>query len=150
MSYNVFLFKLFSLNSDSYVNSEVTEDSATPRPSRSLSRLYLTGGSNTPKKPRTTSGSTPASEVALASQPESPSAPKELSPASPNSQIQQNANEPMEFKQNTSVLEQIGTPDREGWMRKKGEHYNTWKLRYFVLQGPHLYYLRSKTVRCLF
>jgi len=28
-------------------------------------------------------------------------------------------------------------------MRKKGERYNTWKLRYLILKGPHLYYLAS-------
>lgn len=47
------------------------------------------------------------------------------------------------LKPGQSVLEQIGEPDYTGWMRKKGEHYNTWKLRYFVLKGSHLYYLRS-------
>ena len=53
------------------------------------------------------------------------------------------------LKAGVSVLEQIGAPDHNGWMQKKGEHYNTWKLRYFVLKGPHLYYLRSnsKSVR---
>jgi hypothetical protein len=47
------------------------------------------------------------------------------------------------FKSGQSILEQIGQPDHKGWMRKKGEHYNTWKTRYFVLKGPHLYWLRS-------
>ncbi len=47
------------------------------------------------------------------------------------------------FKSGQSILEQIGQPDHNGWMRKKGEHYNTWKTRYFVLKGPHLYWLRS-------
>ncbi|KAF8513895.1 hypothetical protein JB92DRAFT_2830233 [Gautieria morchelliformis] len=42
-----------------------------------------------------------------------------------------------------SVLDQIGRPDHAGWLRKKGVRYNTWKLRYLVLKGPHLYYLRS-------
>jgi hypothetical protein len=42
-----------------------------------------------------------------------------------------------------SILEQIGKADFSGWLRKKGERYNTWKLRYLVLKGPHLYYLRS-------
>lgn len=53
------------------------------------------------------------------------------------------------LKVGQSIMEQIGTPDHEGWMRKKGERYNTWKTRYFVLKGPHLYYLRnnSKSVR---
>ncbi|CAE6471462.1 unnamed protein product [Rhizoctonia solani] len=43
------------------------------------------------------------------------------------------------------ALDQIGEPDYSGWMRKKGDRYNSWKLRYFVLKGPHLYYLRSRT-----
>ncbi|KAG1752394.1 uncharacterized protein EDB91DRAFT_1343464 [Suillus paluster] len=42
-----------------------------------------------------------------------------------------------------SIIDQIGTPDHQGWMRKKGDHYNTWKVRYFVIKGPHLYILRS-------
>ena len=42
-----------------------------------------------------------------------------------------------------SILEQIGTPDHNGWMRKKNDRYNSWKTRYFVLKGPHLYVLRS-------
>ncbi|EPQ58889.1 hypothetical protein GLOTRDRAFT_135903 [Gloeophyllum trabeum ATCC 11539] len=50
-----------------------------------------------------------------------------------------------QLKPGQSVLEQIGTPDHNGWMRKKGERYNTWKLRYFVLKGPHLYYMRSNS-----
>lgn len=49
------------------------------------------------------------------------------------------------FKPGQSVLEQIGEPDHNGWMQKKGEHYNTWKTRYFVLKGPHLYYLKSNS-----
>lgn len=53
------------------------------------------------------------------------------------------------LKAGQSILEQIGTPDHNGWMRKKGDRYNAWKLRYFVLKGPHLYWLRSnsKSVR---
>lgn len=56
------------------------------------------------------------------------------------------------FKSGQSILEQIGQPDHKGWMRKKGERYNTWKSRYFVLKGPHLYWLRSNnaSVRVLF
>jgi hypothetical protein len=44
-----------------------------------------------------------------------------------------------------SILAQIGTADHNGWMRKKGEHYNTWKNRYFVVKGPHLYWLKSNS-----
>jgi hypothetical protein len=53
------------------------------------------------------------------------------------------------IQQGESILDQIGEPDNVGWMRKRGVRYNSWKLRYFVLQGPHLYCLRSsgKTVR---
>lgn len=51
--------------------------------------------------------------------------------------------------QGLSVLEQIGTPDFNGWLMKKGEHYNTWKHRYCVLKGHNLYWMRSNnaTVR---
>jgi hypothetical protein len=44
------------------------------------------------------------------------------------------------------ILLRIGTPDHDGWMRKKGGFYNTWKSRYFVLKGPRLYWLRSNSV----
>ncbi|KZP00305.1 hypothetical protein CALVIDRAFT_595672 [Calocera viscosa TUFC12733] len=44
-----------------------------------------------------------------------------------------------------NALEKIGKPDHQGWMRKKGERYSSWKNRYFVLKGQHLYYLRSQT-----
>jgi hypothetical protein len=47
------------------------------------------------------------------------------------------------LKPGQSVLQQIGEPDHKGWMRKKGDRYNSWKSRYFVLKGPHLYYLKS-------
>jgi hypothetical protein len=46
-----------------------------------------------------------------------------------------------------NLLEKIGAPDHAGWMMKKGEKYNSWKERYFVLKGLHLYYLKSETVR---
>ncbi|KAJ7651638.1 hypothetical protein DFH06DRAFT_1282850 [Mycena polygramma] len=42
-----------------------------------------------------------------------------------------------------SVLDQIGEADHVGWMRKKGDRYNSWKLRYFVLKGEDMYWLRS-------
>lgn len=49
-----------------------------------------------------------------------------------------------------NIMDQIGEPDHTGWMRKKGDRYNSWKLRYFILKGPHLYFLRSnnRTVSC--
>ncbi|CAE6455305.1 unnamed protein product [Rhizoctonia solani] len=45
------------------------------------------------------------------------------------------------------VLDHIGEPDYSGWMRKKGGRYNSWKLRYFVLKGPHLYYLENRNTK---
>lgn len=42
-----------------------------------------------------------------------------------------------------TVMLQIGTPDHEGWIRKKGGHFSTWKSRYLVLKGAHLYWLRT-------
>ncbi|KAH7887418.1 hypothetical protein F5I97DRAFT_1860224 [Phlebopus sp. FC_14] len=50
---------------------------------------------------------------------------------------------PSALKPGKSIIEQIGRPDHEGWMRKKGDHYNSWKVRYFIIKGPHLYILRS-------
>ncbi|KAF8652266.1 hypothetical protein AX16_004482 [Volvariella volvacea WC 439] len=47
------------------------------------------------------------------------------------------------LKPGISVIDQIGEPDHNGWMRKKGDRYNSWKLRYFILKGSHLYCLRS-------
>ena len=42
-----------------------------------------------------------------------------------------------------TVMVQIGTPDHEGWIRKKGGHFSSWKSRYLVLKGAHLYWLRT-------
>ncbi|KAJ7754933.1 hypothetical protein DFH07DRAFT_494448 [Mycena maculata] len=47
------------------------------------------------------------------------------------------------LKPGMSIIEQIGEPDHVGWMRKKGDRYNSWKLRYFVLKGPDFYCLKS-------
>ncbi|SCV72544.1 BQ2448_4081 [Microbotryum intermedium] len=44
-----------------------------------------------------------------------------------------------------NLMEKIGTPDYSGWMQKKGEKYNTWKQRFFVLKGIYLYYLKSES-----
>lgn len=49
---------------------------------------------------------------------------------------------PSALKPGRSIVEQIGQPDHLGWMRKKGD-YNSWKLRFFIIKGPHLYILRS-------
>ncbi|CAO1614919.1 unnamed protein product [Jaminaea pallidilutea] len=41
------------------------------------------------------------------------------------------------------VMERIRPVDLEGWMRKKGERYNTWKPRYLALKGSDLVILRD-------
>ncbi|KAI8443344.1 hypothetical protein BY996DRAFT_8270594 [Phakopsora pachyrhizi] len=43
-----------------------------------------------------------------------------------------------------TALEKIGSPDHMGWMRKRGEKYPTWKMRFFILKASNLYYLKSK------
>jgi hypothetical protein len=45
------------------------------------------------------------------------------------------------------ALDRISKPEFAGFLRKKGERYNSWKLRYCVLAGPHFYYLKSENVR---
>ena len=120
------------------------DDLLTEKHSRSLSRLYLGSGS---RKASTKSQSTADSGSPRRGDDKETVDPRVLRkrttfnlsdlPAVPG------ISQPLKAGQ--SVLEQIGTPDHNGWMRKKGEHYNTWKLRYFVLKGPHLYYLRSNS-----
>ncbi|KAN0097147.1 hypothetical protein V8E55_001593 [Tylopilus felleus] len=52
---------------------------------------------------------------------------------------------PNALKPGKSIIEQIGEPDHQGWMRKKGDRYNSWKLRFCIIKGPHLYILRSNS-----
>jgi hypothetical protein len=66
---------------------------------------------------------------------------KPTSPSSPGFTV---------VKTGQGILEQIGVPDHKGWMRKRGAHYNTWKNRYFVLKGPHMYWLRSNNASVRF
>lgn len=47
------------------------------------------------------------------------------------------------FKQGVNIFDRIGEPDHSGWMRKRGNRNNSWKRRYFILKGPHLYFLKS-------
>lgn len=49
-------------------------------------------------------------------------------------------------KEGENLMEKIGKADYSGWMQKKGEKYNSWKQRFFVLKGVHLYYLKSESV----
>ncbi|KAI6042846.1 hypothetical protein EDC04DRAFT_3138901 [Pisolithus marmoratus] len=44
-----------------------------------------------------------------------------------------------------SVIDQIGKADHTGWMRKKSDRYNSWKLRYLIIKGPDLYILRTSS-----
>lgn len=76
-----------------------------------------------------------------ASHPGSPGS--ETPPAPLNRQHTDPQNLVSPVKSGSSILEQIGQPDYSGWMRKKGERYNSWKTRYFILQGPHMYWMRS-------
>ncbi|KAL4403049.1 actin filament polymerization regulator [Malassezia pachydermatis] len=43
----------------------------------------------------------------------------------------------------TTVLSKIGPVDKQGWIKKRGERYNTWNARYLVLQGNDLLVLRD-------
>lgn len=63
----------------------------------------------------------------------SPTATGGLSAASPSGLV----------KPGRSIIEQIGEPDHVGWMRKRSDRYNSWRNRYFVLKGPHMYCLKS-------
>jgi hypothetical protein len=73
---------------------------------------------------------------------------KRTTPTSPDL-TRRNSPDSGTLKSGQTILTQIGTPDHNGWMRKKGDHYGSWKNRYFVLKGPHLYWLKSnaQTVR---
>lgn len=42
-----------------------------------------------------------------------------------------------------AVMTRIRPVDHEGWMRKKGERYNSWKPRYLALKGSDLVLLRD-------
>jgi hypothetical protein len=48
-------------------------------------------------------------------------------------------------KRGQTSAEKIGEPDYAGWLRKRSERYNTWKERYLILKGVHLYVLKSPT-----
>ncbi len=106
---------------------------------RSISRLYLSGSS---KRPRTNEN-TALPEAKPDSSPEKMKNTLEVSPTGKSPTFR---DQPASINPDHTFMEQIGEFDHDGWMRKKGERYNTWKLRYFVLKGPHLYYLREKGV----
>jgi hypothetical protein len=51
--------------------------------------------------------------------------------------------------ENDEVLKSIGIPDYEGWLKKQGDKYKTWKNRFCILKGSNLYYLKSDKVKII-
>lgn len=156
-THRVFIsFACHSLRNRSVIDDSVIEKSST----LSLSRLY--GGRKTSGRPTTADGTTSYSSLRNLSHRDSldekkllkeklrdKDADKETVKGKELSVALNTRNDgPGTFQPGQSIINQIGSPDHEGWMRKKGEHYNTWKVRYFIIKGPHLYVLRSdnKTV----
>ncbi|KAG8684218.1 polar growth protein, partial [Ceratobasidium sp. 394] len=140
------------------------------RSHRSLSRLYMGAGSQRKKeratippispvmpmdseaRKRTISGpmssirsASPAGGYVKAGASLSPHMAQRTLSTSPSMARSQSSQTVPGFKPGERAVDQIGEPDYSGWMRKRGDRYNSWKLRYFVLKGPHLYYLRSRT-----
>lgn len=114
------------------VGQEESIASSGPDRQRSLSRLV---GGNTNRLTKSSIGG-PQSAPAGGNQRISVGTVGPTSPLRNNDFSQSGANE-------GSALSQIGRPDYAGYMKKKGERYNTWKSRYFVLKGSHLYYMKS-------
>ncbi|KIY43160.1 hypothetical protein FISHEDRAFT_62927 [Fistulina hepatica ATCC 64428] len=78
----------------------------------------------------------------------SPNVPSPISPTSPTGESIKppaSASTNVDLKGGQSVLDQIGEPDYAGFMRKRGEKYGTWKMRYFVLKGQYLYWMKSNS-----
>lgn len=44
-------------------------------------------------------------------------------------------------------LAKIGNPDLDGMLRKRGKNFNTWKTRYVLVKGIHLYIMKTPKVR---
>ncbi|KDN34981.1 hypothetical protein RSAG8_11987, partial [Rhizoctonia solani AG-8 WAC10335] len=120
------------------------------RSHRSLSRLYMGSGSQRKSKVPPSPGTTSTENEARAfniphRSPVIPARNLNNNPHHSAPAISPAANG--DPAASARALDQIGEPDYSGWMRKKGDRYNSWKLRYFVLKGPHLYYLRSRTIK---
>ncbi|KAJ1309325.1 hypothetical protein OPQ81_004986 [Rhizoctonia solani] len=132
-----------------YSSSETGAIPPEERSHRSLSRLYMGSGSQrkskVPPSPGTTSTENEARGFNIPNR--SPVIPtRNLSNNNPHHSAPAISPVAPEVPAGGArALDQIGEPDYSGWMRKKGDRYNSWKLRYFVLKGPHLYYLRSRT-----
>ncbi|KAG9016139.1 polar growth protein [Tulasnella sp. JGI-2019a] len=155
--------------SGDFSDTSATVSSNAEKTHRSLSRLYL-GGST---RKASATGRGPASAIVApgeTSQKESkslmPSSPLEPNasgsvirkprpasspptPRGPSGAAVGDAARPrppaadVELKPGMTALDQIGAADHSGWMRKRGDRYNAWKLRYFALKGPHLYYVKA-------
>ncbi|KAH9056353.1 hypothetical protein EDB87DRAFT_1637438 [Lactarius vividus] len=131
--------------------SSAVDEASSDRNPLSLSRLYHSGSHR-----KSSTRSSPAdSHMALVAKEEKngndssgskdkkdPSLLRKRTPSATDTPLR-TSTESSTLKPGQNILAQIGTPDHNGWMRKKGEHYNTWKNRYFVLKGPHLYWLKS-------
>ena len=48
------------------------------------------------------------------------------------------------------AFKSIGVPDYEGWLKKQGDKYKTWKSRYCILKGVNLYYFKNDKVLIIF
>ncbi|KAH7108457.1 hypothetical protein BKA62DRAFT_682246 [Auriculariales sp. MPI-PUGE-AT-0066] len=122
--------------------TEDTESAPAPvpaAPARTLSRLHF--GSSSKARPPSRADTSPTHPgVAPSIQPSATLRKRTMSAGDSNASSRGKIN----LKPGMSIVDQIGEADYSGWMRKRGERYNTWKLRYFVLKGPHLYYLRSR------
>lgn len=97
---------------------------ASPQIKQQSSATALSGSKSTPGTPKR-QGSRPISAAA--------------SPQTKSSAV----SAPVEGQ---DIMKKIGTPELTGWLRKKSERYNTWKMRYMVLKGRHLYAMKSATV----
>ncbi|KAG8889639.1 polar growth protein [Tulasnella sp. 332] len=156
-------------HSGDFSDTSPTVSSNADKPHRSLSRLYLGGStrkaSSTGRAPAPTfagAGSTSQQDpkLLMPNSPVDPTAsvirkprPTSSPPAAPgargatNSAADSARPRPpaadVELKPGMTALDQIGPADHSGWMRKRGDRYNAWKLRYFALKGPHLYYVKA-------
>ena len=97
----------------------------------------LVGGGNRLNKSSGTPSTAPSTAPASAEQQH------RLSQGTPNPSVGAFAAPISTEAGSSSALAKIGSPDFAGYMKKKGERYNTWKTRYFVLKGAHLYYMKS-------
>ncbi|KAJ7070739.1 hypothetical protein C8F01DRAFT_975539 [Mycena amicta] len=104
--------------------SSPSASQSVPPSNPALLRKRTSSGQNTNDAVKAVNATAKAANTAVTSNGTTPSAVSKLKP-------------------NMSILEQIGEPDHAGWMRKKGDRYSGWKLRYFVLKGPDFYCLKS-------